>query len=200
MAQCFRFSFYVLFVCVSARKTGDAPGAPAARHSAVCPVRGKCVRRYACGVMPYARLNARMKLLALQYPSRSAISARLSGPFCRSAAAALRRDQHKVGLAAVRTRDAVEVVAPVPADGVQRKQGPALRRRQQRDHPDQPEITVLMVHKSFASDSKKLIGNYGKLILLPKRIALFPVLHYDEGTLGKEALPHDFMGTIQTHV
>ena len=81
--------FFILcsFARALARKTGDAPGAPAARHSAVCPVRGKCVRRYACGVMPYARLNARMKLLALQYPSRSAISARLSGPFCRSAAA-----------------------------------------------------------------------------------------------------------------
>lgn len=70
-------------------KPGHTPGAPAVRHSAVCPVRGKCVRRYACGVMPYARLNARMKLLALQYPSRSAISARLSGPFCSSAAARL---------------------------------------------------------------------------------------------------------------
>lgn len=37
-------------------------------------------------------------------------------------------------------------------------------------------------------------------MLSSKQIALFPVLHYDEGTLGKEALPHDFMGTIQTHV
>ena len=66
IAQCFRFSFYILFVCVSARKTWDAPGAPAARHSAVCPVRGKCVRRYAGGVMPDARVDGRRKLLGVQ--------------------------------------------------------------------------------------------------------------------------------------